>query len=1125
MKKTNKTFAALLLIVITNTVLFSQKFNPNSGETVFLLGQNFIDEYQDFIDASGKIPAGSSHYGEFFLGKINQGNDGADEGFIKWMDKTYPGSYAEVALSFKDNAGLGGYGSVGPDAHDFNGRAMVEAMLDVANGKWDDEIDSYAQLMKSQPETKFLLRIGYEVSIAAFANDTEKDPGDILNYYANTLHVNCLEGADTIPEWNLDAYRDGYNYIANRIRNVNGVNNVAFVYHPVRSYWDAYWMYPGNEYVDYLALSIFNHDVCMPMVLGDTLNENCPIEQSLDANTEKTLDWAHNDLKKGIMIGESGIMHPVMDNVDYFKKYLDKVKYINEHYDVKFWNYINIDWNRWGWTKESGWGDSRLQTNPEVLNYWLNMVNQPRYKFYDGNKNYTVPVAPSGLVAEASSTTQINLGWMDESDNEQGFKIEIKKGSADFTYVGKVGVNETGYSCKDLEPGTEYKFRVYAYAPGGDSERSNEYTSSTMKEAQKQSSFFEVNPDDPSIVQFEFFDKGGEGVAYHDDDRHWGDLDFRLGENVDVQSDGKNGRVVSYTQDEEWLEYTIDMNPGNYDLELNASSATTTNGFIRLTLDGKELGEMDPEYTGGWLNFEIYRLKNIHIQGGNKIVLRVDIVGGNINLDWLRFVKNSSNPTCSDGIQNGDEQGIDCGGSCPNSCGPNGETCEEFGISYVDDNTMRVYHKDNGWTASWQYICVDGYCVAGEKKDGYYYKDFEATLGQQYKILFKVQDEATSQYITPEQTVTFTKTQCSFTGGGNGPTCNDGIQNGDETGVDCGGTCPACPIEPTCNDGIQNGNETGIDCGGSCSTICEPGGSCGEFGISYVDNNTMRVYHEDNGWTASWQYLCVDGHCVAGEKKDGYYYKDFEATLGLQYKIQFKVQDEATNQYITPEETVTFTEKQCSFAGRAEPTCDDGIQNGDETGVDCGGSCANSCAESSFCAQNGVSYKNNDTIRVYYKDEGWNGSWNYVCLDGYCIPGNKKDGYYFQDYKATLGQEYTIQLKVQDDNTGAYLSEIETVIFSDKVCDVVGNLKAALRYSSMNHNQKSEPVLIYPNPARNTIIIQGIKDKSPYRIINPTGILMHSGNERTLDISELPAGVYYIIFDSTGLKERFIKLR
>eukprot|EP00494_Astrolonche_serrata_P021979 UN22228 len=49
--------------------------------------------------------------------------------------------------------------------------------------------------------------------------------------------------------------------------------------------------------------------------------------------------------------------------------------------------------------------------------------------------------------------------------------------------------------------------------------------------------------------------------------------------------------------------------------------------------------------------------------------------------------------------------------------------------------------------------------------------------------------------------------------------CSDGIQNQDETGVDCGGVCPtACE---TCTDGIQNQNEGGVDCGGVCPTACE----------------------------------------------------------------------------------------------------------------------------------------------------------------------------------------------------------------------------------------------------------------------------------------------------------------
>ena len=48
--------------------------------------------------------------------------------------------------------------------------------------------------------------------------------------------------------------------------------------------------------------------------------------------------------------------------------------------------------------------------------------------------------------------------------------------------------------------------------------------------------------------------------------------------------------------------------------------------------------------------------------------------------------------------------------------------------------------------------------------------------------------------------------------------CNDGLYNGDEGGVDCGGSCVPCA---TCHDMIQNGAETGIDCGGEVCDECE----------------------------------------------------------------------------------------------------------------------------------------------------------------------------------------------------------------------------------------------------------------------------------------------------------------
>lgn len=55
-------------------------------------------------------------------------------------------------------------------------------------------------------------------------------------------------------------------------------------------------------------------------------------------------------------------------------------------------------------------------------------------------------------------------------------------------------------------------------------------------------------------------------------------------------------------------------------------------------------------------------------------------------------------------------------------------------------------------------------------------------------------------------------------------TCNDGIQNQGETGMDCGGpNCQPCVTDPgtmaTCNDGIQNQDEVGVDIGGVCAEI------------------------------------------------------------------------------------------------------------------------------------------------------------------------------------------------------------------------------------------------------------------------------------------------------------------
>lgn len=85
---------------------------------------------------------------------------------------------------------------------------------------------------------------------------------------------------------------------------------------------------------------------------------------------------------------------------------------------------------------------------------------------------------------------------------------------------------------------------------------------------------------------------------------------------------------------------------------------------------------------------------------------------------------------------------------------------------------------------------------------------------------------------------------CSTTG----PTCSDGIQNGDEAGIDCGGTfCAACI---TCSDGIQNGSETGVDCGGpdcpACPTLPSNDDCAGAMDMSSFINLGNQVFTSAN---------------------------------------------------------------------------------------------------------------------------------------------------------------------------------------------------------------------------------------------------------------------------------------
>jgi len=131
-------------------------------------------------------------------------------------------------------------------------------------------------------------------------------------------------------------------------------------------------------------------------------------------------------------------------------------------------------------------------------------------------------------------------------------------------------------------------------------------------------------------------------------------------------------------------------------------------------------------------------------------------------------------PNCYDGILNNDEQLVDCGGPCP-----------------------PCHHCIDGiWQPHLGETCVDcgGECPACPQCSNCIQDGDESGI------------DCGGTYCGP----------CAAL-------CNDGLLNGNELGIDCGGACPPCP---TCDDFVMNGNEIGIDCGGTMCPPCTTDGNC-----------------------------------------------------------------------------------------------------------------------------------------------------------------------------------------------------------------------------------------------------------------------------------------------------------
>lgn len=202
----------------------------------------------------------------------------------------------------------------------------------IANGEWDNEIIKLAEGIR-EIDQPVLIRFMQE--------------------FIGGQHENDIQG----PE----SFKDAWIHFVELMKE-HGATNAEFVWHPnkgTHSTLDEWW--PGDEYVDWVAISIFSSSDFDEAKSHSqyALNKGKPF---LIAESAPTLNEFAD---RGT--ADSGTWH------DYFVPYFDLIK---EDKNIKAFFYINIDWSN---SSTFEWPNSRVQENEFILENYKQELLDPTY--------------------------------------------------------------------------------------------------------------------------------------------------------------------------------------------------------------------------------------------------------------------------------------------------------------------------------------------------------------------------------------------------------------------------------------------------------------------------------------------------------------------------------------------------------------------------------------------------------------------------------------------------------------------------------------------------------------------------------------------------------------------------
>ena len=270
------------------------------------------------------------------------------------------------------------------------------------------------------------------------------------------------------------------------------------------------------------------------------------------------------------------------------------------------------------------------------INITGSSCNIDKIKFQRIDVDENIKVAITADPAPATVSEQTTIAVNASSTTSTIAKVNI--------YVNDVllkSINSAPFEAQ-YKPGAKGTYKVTAEAVDAE-DKISKLVSYNLTVNNKRIAYKSVTI--PGIVEAENFDKGGEGLTFHDSDSNdEAKSGYRSdNEGVDIKKASNGGYVLGWTSQNEWYEYTVDVKQeGQYTCDAVVSSGVTNSGFnVGIVENGKvtNLWRMSVPQTGNnsWDTYKTISNTTLKELKEGKQIIRISIFGANCDIDKIEL--------------------------------------------------------------------------------------------------------------------------------------------------------------------------------------------------------------------------------------------------------------------------------------------------------------------------------------------------------------------------------------------------------------------------------------------------------------------------------------------------------